>query len=77
MKSLIAAAFIASLAGLGAAQAMPLAPVQADSLTTQVAQGCGPGMSRNAMGRCRPNFIARGCPPGMHRGMMGRCRPNR
>ena len=53
MKSLIAAAaFIATL-GLGAAQAMPVAPVQADGLTTQVAQGCGPGMARNPAGRCR------------------------
>jgi hypothetical protein len=77
MKSLIAAVFIASLAGLGAAQAMPVAPVQADGITTQVAQGCGPGMSRNAMGRCRPTFMARPCPPGMHRNAIGRCRPNR
>ena len=76
MKSLIAAAFIATL-GLGAAQAMPLAPIQADGLSTQVAQGCGPGMARNAMGHCRPAFIARGCGPGMHRGYLGRCRPNR
>ena len=77
MKSLIAAAaFIATL-GLGAAQALPVAPVQAEGLTTQIAQGCGPGMARNAMGRCRPAFIARGCGPGMHRGPYGRCRPNR
>ena len=54
MKSLIAAAFIATL-GLGAAQAMPLAPIQADGLSTQVAQGCGPGMHRGYLGRCRPN----------------------
>ena len=76
MKSLIAAVFVATL-GLGAAQAMPVAPVQADGLTTQIAQGCGPGMARNAMGRCRPAFIGRGCGPGMHRGQDGRCRPNR
>jgi hypothetical protein len=76
MKSLIAAAFIATL-GLSAAQAMPVAPVQADGLTTQIAQGCGPGMARNAAGRCRPAFMTRGCGPGMHRGPFGRCRPNR
>ena len=75
MKSLIAAAFIATL-GLGAAQAMPLAPMQADGLTTQVAEGCGPGMTRNREGRCRPKFMARECRPGMHRNRFGVCRPN-
>jgi hypothetical protein len=75
MKSLIAAAFIATL-GLGAAQAMPLAPIQADGLTTQVAEGCGPGMTRNGAGRCRPKFMARECRPGMHRNRFGVCRPN-
>lgn len=76
MKSLIAAAII-SFGALSAAQAMPVAPVAADGLTTLVAQGCGPGMARNAAGRCRPAYMARPCPPGMHRGLMGRCRPNR
>lgn len=76
MKSLIAAAII-SFGALSAAQAMPVAPAPADGLTTLVAQGCGPGMARNAAGRCRPAFIARGCGPGMHRGPLGRCRPNR
>ena len=75
MKSLITAAFVVALAG--AAQALPVAPLPADGLTTQVAQGCGPGMARNPAGRCRPAFIARGCGPGMHRGYLGRCRPNR
>ena len=75
MKSLITAAFIVALAG--AAQAMPVAPVTADGLTTLVAQGCGPGMARNDRGKCRPKFMARGCGPGMHRGPLGRCRPNR
>ena len=75
MKSLIAAAFVLALGA--AAQAMPLAPMRDDGLTTTVAQGCGPGMARNAMGRCRPKFMARPCPPGMHRNMIGRCRPNR
>jgi hypothetical protein len=77
MKTLIAATFIAALGFAASAQAMPVAPVQADDLTTQVAQGCGPGMARNAAGRCRPAFIARPCPPGMHRNAIGRCRPNR
>jgi len=76
MKTLIAAAFFATL-GLAAAQAMPVAPAPADGLTTQVAQGCGPGFARNAAGRCRPAYLARSCPPGMHRNYIGRCRPNR
>ena len=76
MKTLIAAAFFATL-GLAAAQAMPVAPVQSDGLTTQVAQGCGPGFARNAAGRCRPAYMTRACPPGMHRNAIGRCRPNR
>jgi len=45
MKTLIAAAFFATL-GLAAAQAMPVAPAPAGGLTTQVAQGCGPGFAR-------------------------------
>jgi hypothetical protein len=77
MKSLIAATFIAALGFAGAAQAMPVAPIAADGAIEHVAQGCGPGMSRNAAGRCRPTFMARPCPPGMHRGYLGRCRPNR
>ena len=76
MKTLIAAAFFATL-GFATVQAMPVAPVQSDGLTTQVAQGCGPGMARNAAGRCRPAFMAKPCPPGMHRNAIGRCRPNR
>ena len=75
MKTLITAAFVIGFAG--AAQAMPVAPVTADGLTTLVAQGCGPGMARNARGRCRPAFMARPCPPGMRRNAIGRCRPNR
>ena len=77
MKKTIALAFIAALAFAGAAEAMPVAPVQADGLTTQVAQGCGPGLARNAFGKCRPKFMARGCGPGMHRNAVGICRPNR
>jgi hypothetical protein len=76
MKSLIAAAAFIATIGLGTAQAMPVAPVQADGLTTQVAQGCGPGMARNPAGRCRPAFMARRCGPGYHRNRFGICRPN-
>ncbi len=77
MKSVIALAFVAALGVAGSAQAMPVAPMQSDGLTTLVAQGCGPGMSRNAAGKCRPAYMTRRCPPGMHRNVMGRCRPNR
>ena len=76
MKTLIAAAII-SFGALSAAQAMPVAPAPADGLTITVAQGCGPGMARNAAGRCRPAFVARPCPPGFHRNAVGICRPNR
>jgi hypothetical protein len=77
MKTLIAATFVAALGFATSVQAMPVAPVQADGLTTQVAQGCGPGMARNAAGRCRPAYMTRPCGPGMHRNAIGRCRPNR
>jgi len=76
MKSILAAALFATL-GFASAQAMPVAPAPADGMTTLVAQGCGPGMARNAAGRCRPAYMTRSCPPGMHRGVLGRCRPNR
>ena len=55
MKTILAAAIFA-IAGFGAAQAMPLAPLgttgSADVI--QVAQGCGPGWARGPYGRCRP-----------------------
>ncbi len=76
MLKLIAAAFVVAL-GVGTAQAMPVAPAPADGLTTLVAQGCGPGMSRNAQGRCRPSYMNRPCPPGMRRNVVGRCVPRR
>jgi hypothetical protein len=55
MKTLLAAAAFA-VASLGAAHAMPLAPLSAADSTSviQVAQGCGPGFARGPMGRCRP-----------------------
>jgi len=57
MKKLFAAAlFAATVGGLGAANAMPLAPLSAadTAAVIQVAQGCGPGWARGPMGRCRP-----------------------
>jgi hypothetical protein len=77
MKKTIALAFFAAFSFAGAAQAMPVAPMPAGGLIEHVAQGCGPGMSRNARGACRPNFIARGCRPGWHKNRFGVCRPNR
>ena len=74
MKSLIAAAVL-SLGALSVAQAMPVAPLPADDVATQIAQGCGPGMARNARGSCRPKFMARSCGPGMRRNAIGICRP--
>ena len=55
MKTILAAAAFA-IAGLGAAHAMPVAPLSAaDSADViQVAQGCGPGWARGPYGRCRP-----------------------
>jgi hypothetical protein len=58
MKTLLAAAFVISaIAGFGAANAMPLAPVAptANADIIQVAQGCGPGFHRGPGGGCRPN----------------------
>lgn len=55
-KTFAAAVFAAMLAGIGAASALPLAPLNAaDSADIiQVAQGCGPGWARGPYGRCRP-----------------------
>ena len=54
MKGIIAAAFAASLGVVGAtsAGAMPLAPFGGaqDGLIEHVAQGCGPGFGRDALG---------------------------
>jgi hypothetical protein len=77
MKTLIAATFVATLGFVGAAQAMPVAPIQADATIEHVAQGCGPGMARNSAGRCRPRFMARACPPGRHKNRFGVCVRNR
>jgi hypothetical protein len=62
MKSLFAAAVLAAtLSGLGAASAMPMAPLgTGDSADViQVAQGCGPGWARGPYGRCRPMYAPR------------------
>jgi hypothetical protein len=59
MKTFFAAALLAAtVAGFGAASAMPLAPLNAaDSAgVIQVAQGCGPGFARGPMGGCRPMY---------------------
>ncbi len=77
MKTLIAATFIAALGFAGTAQAMPVAPLSADTAVEQVAQGCGPGMRRNAAGRCRPGFTFRDCRPGWRKNRFGICRPMR
>ncbi len=77
MKTLIAATFVAALGFAGAAQAMPVAPIANGGLVEHVAQGCGPGMARNARGRCRPAFMSRGGRPGWHKNRFGVCRPNR
>lgn len=77
MKSLIAATFIAALGFAGAAQAMPVAPLSAETAVEHVAQGCGPGMRRNAAGRCRPAFMLRQCRPGYRMNRWGICRPIR
>lgn len=76
MKTPLAAAFVVGLGFAGAAQAMPVAPVPSDGMTTLVAQGCGPGFARNPAGHCRPKYMLHACPPGMHRNYIGRCRPN-
>ncbi|NVN86729.1 MAG: hypothetical protein HXX15_11655 [Rhodopseudomonas sp.] len=85
MKTILAAAvFAATIAGFGAANAMPLAPLAAadSAAVIQVAQGCGPGWARGPMGRCRPMYRggpaivvrpARICPPGFVF-RYGRCR---
>ncbi|KIZ34907.1 MULTISPECIES: hypothetical protein [Rhodopseudomonas] len=65
-KIFAAVVFAATLAGFGAANAMPLAPLGAadHAGVIQVAQGCGPGWARGPMGRCRP--MARRAPVYRH-----------
>ena len=88
MKTILAAAAFA-IAGLGAAHAMPVAPLSTTDTADviQVAQGCGPGYARGPYGRCRPmGYVVRrpppvvvvrpgrGCGPGFV-WRYGRCRP--
>jgi hypothetical protein len=81
MKKTLAIAVFAAFSFAASAQAMPVAPMQAqgmqEGMIEHVAQGCGPGMSRNSAGRCRPAYMNRGCRPGWHKNRFGVCRPNR
>lgn len=59
MRKMFAATVLAAtLAGAGAASALPMAPVGANGSADviQVAQGCGPGWARGPYGRCRPMY---------------------
>ena len=73
MKNFMAITFFAStvLAGVSAAQAMPVAPLQQDqnAQVIQVYGGCGYGWHRGPYGGCRPLY---NCPPGWHTGPYGR-----
>ena len=80
MKTLVAAAFFASLIA-GAATAMPLGTVAQvpNANVIEVAGGCGAGWHRGPYGGCRRNFAhpaAHACPRGYHIGPGGRCRGN-
>ena len=61
-----------SLAAVSVSQAMPLAPLDPSTVSTdtiRVAGGCGPGWHRGPYGGCRPMY---NCPPGWHSGPFGR-----
>lgn len=56
-KIFAAAAVVVSLTGAAAAAPVgPSATGGADSLVTNVAQGCGPGWARGPYGGCRPIY---------------------
>jgi hypothetical protein len=78
-RTMMATAFVFAMIG-GAAQAMPLAPVETTHTDiVRVAGGCGPGSHRGPYGGCRRNFAnpaAHACPRGYHIGPYGRCRGN-
>lgn len=63
MKTILAAAVLA-IGTIGAANAMPAAPMSAadTSAIIHVAQGCGPGFARGPMGACR-RIAGWGAPP--------------
>ena len=73
MKNFIAVALFAStvFAGMTAARAMPVAPLQQDQnpQVIQVFGGCGYGWHRGPYGGCRPLY---NCPPGWHTGPYGK-----
>ena len=78
-RTMMAAVFGLALIA-GAAQAMPLSPLEpATSDIIRVAGGCGPGWHRGPHGGCLRNFAnpaAHACPRGFHIGPFGRCRGN-
>ena len=82
MNKLIAVAFLfGTLAGTGAANAMPLAPLAPAQGTDiiEIAGGCGEGWHRGPYGGCRRNYAnpaAHACPRGWYLGPYGRCRAN-
>jgi hypothetical protein len=73
MRIFFAISLLAStvLAGIAAAQAMPIAPLQQEqsAAVIQVFGGCGYGWHRGPYGGCRPLY---NCPPGWHTGPYGR-----
>ena len=78
-KSIAVAFFLGTIAG--AAQAMPLAPVDTapNANVIQVAGGCGAGWHRGPYGGCLRNYAhpgAHACPRGFHIGPHGGCRGN-
>jgi hypothetical protein len=78
-RTLLATAFAFAMLA-GAAQALPLAPVEpAQTVVIQVAGGCGPGWHRGPYGGCLRNFAnpaEHACPRGYHVGPNGGCRGN-
>ena len=71
MKNLVRIALASVIAAASiSAQAMPLVPIAAaaNGTITQVAYGCGRGMTRGPYGQCRPRF---NCPRGWHPGPYG------
>lgn len=85
MKTLFATALtMVFLAGAGAVQAAPLAPLASKlpSDIVMVAEGCGVGFHRGPNGVCRPQakgpalmrIFARKCPVGYRRNLLGKCR---
>ena len=89
LSAIIVAAAV-SFATMGAAEAMPAAPLgNGDAGLTLVRQGCGFGAHQGVYGGCRLNRgwrghlrgamgrAPRGCPPGTHPTGRGFCRRNR